>query len=277
VTEYGLGRHVEHDPQSRRFAFRAAAASLQSVRHPRHIPVLDQGQLGSCTGNAAAGALGTGRNYVGKVTGEPLDETFALGLYATATELDNVPGTWPPDDTGSTGVAVAKACQRAGLISGYQHTFSLADALAALQVGPIIVGTNWYEAQFEPAGDGRLTVAGGLAGGHEYVVDEIDVEQQRVWLTNSWGASWGVQGRAYYTWADFGALLAQNGDVVLFTPVTLPAPTPAPPPTPGAASFLDAHPSLALRVDHAAARSKVTREQWLIHTLDRYFGIKETP
>lgn len=228
-----LGRHVEHDSRSRAYAFRGPdKPSLQSVRHERHIPVLDQGDLGSCTGNAATGAVATGRNFVGAVTSASLDEAFAVDLYHAATTLDNVPGTYPPDDTGSTGLAVAKACKQAGLISGYQHTFTLQDALAALQIGPVIVGTEWHEDQFTPDPDGRMHITGAVAGGHEYVVDEIDVENQRVWITNSWGTSWGVQGRAYYTWADFGTLLAADGDVVLFTPVTAPAPPPQPPTPP---------------------------------------------
>ena len=59
-TLFALGRHVNHDPRSRRFAFRAQQATLAPVFHERHVPIFDQGSLGSCTGNAALGILATG-------------------------------------------------------------------------------------------------------------------------------------------------------------------------------------------------------------------------
>ena len=52
-----LGRHVEHDPQSR--AFSAGTAAIKTVSYKRHGAAFDQGELGSCTGNAMAGVLMT--------------------------------------------------------------------------------------------------------------------------------------------------------------------------------------------------------------------------
>jgi hypothetical protein len=234
-TDRRLGRHVEHDERSLSFAFRAApAAPLVSVRHERHIPVLDQGQLGSCTANAGIGAAATGRNFVGSVVSQlggrdaGALESLAVDIYSEETRVDSFPGTYPPDDTGSSGLAAAKVLKSRGLISGYEHPFGLSPALAALAVGPTIIGINWYESMFEPASDGRLTISGKVAGGHEIALDELVVEQQRVWLTNSWGESWGIEGRAYLTWADYGRLLKEDGDVVLFTPITDTPPQPKP-------------------------------------------------
>lgn len=242
-----LGRHVRHDPASRAFAFPTAGLTLKSVRHERRIPVLDQGQLGSCTGNAGVGCLGTDPFYATvallplRHTGSrqladgrllyALDEEGAVQLYSAATRLDDAPAQYPPTDTGSDGLSVAKALKAAGEISGYQHTFSLQDALLALTVTPFITGVTWYNSMFNPDADGRLIVdpKSGVAGGHEFVVDQLDVEHQRVWMTNSWGAGWGAQGRAYLTWDDYGALLADQGDVTVFVPLTQPAPTPTPP------------------------------------------------
>ena len=53
-----------------------------------------------------------------------------------------------------------------------------------------------------------------MAGGHEYVVDGWDPKTQRVHMTNSWGADWGVAGGATIDWADFQWLLKQQGDAV---------------------------------------------------------------
>lgn len=230
---FRLGRHVRHDSRSREFAVSSGPTStLVSKRWTRRIPVLDQGDVGSCTGNAAAGWLGTDdatRQGVSMLGGKPVDEAMAVAFYSAATELDSAAGAYPPDDTGSDGLSVAKALQNAGACTGYQHAFSLSAALTALQSGPVMFGVDWYEAMFDPAADGRLSITGQLAGGHEFVVDEIDVPGQRVWLTNSWGPSWGMQGRAYLTYADAVTLLRRDGDVTVPTPISVGPPAPVPP------------------------------------------------
>jgi hypothetical protein len=235
-----LGRHVRHDPRSLRYLVEAVdPATLTSVRHVRGIPVLDQGALGSCTGNAAEGVLGTAP-FLATLQGLPgcptpdadADEVQAVALYSAATSLDDYDGEYPPEDTGSDGLSVAKACQKAGLISGYRHATSLAAALTALQDGPVITGVNWYSSFDSPAADGTITIGrhASVRGGHEFVVDELDVERKRVGFTNSWGTSWGVEGRAYMSWDTWERLLGEDGDVTAFVPVTEPAPTPTPDP-----------------------------------------------
>lgn len=235
-TDPRLGRNVRHD--SRSLLYRTPGdetdpTTLTSVRHTRNVPVLDQGDLGSCTGNAATGCLGTGAfsaagATVLSTTDAAADEAYAVGVYGAATALDPWPGTYPPDDTGSDGLSVAKVLQSRGLISGYTHALSLNAALAALSKQPTIVGIPWHEDSFTPQLDGRLPITGDVAGGHEVVLDELDVENRRAWLTNSWGTSWGLDGRAYLTWDDLGTLLADDGDCTVFVPNTEPAPQPTP-------------------------------------------------
>lgn len=259
-TDPRLGRHVRHDDRSRAFAYPTVGLTLQSAKHARRIPVLNQGDVGSCTGNAGVGCLGTdpyydtllpsvalavevdGQRHIGRSRTLPrytFDEAGALRLYSDAETIDG-DGPFPPNDNGSTGLSVAKALKTAGEISGYQHTFTLTDALLALGKTPVITGVSWYEDMFQPDADGRVHITGALAGGHEFVVDEIDVELERVWFTNSWGTSWGVNGRAYLTFDDWGRLLADQGDVTVFTPLTKPAPTPQPTPTPAPPADPDA-------------------------------------
>lgn len=222
-----LKRHVYHDSRSKRYAFDTSKLVVTSVVHPRAIPILDQGDLGSCTGNAGIGALATDPLYktLPKNLKYPLNESGAISLYSDAEVIDGS-GPYPPNDNGSCGLSIAKALQNANIISGYQHTFTLDDALKALTVTPIIVGINWYDSMSTPQKDGRVSPVGYIAGGHEIVAREIDAKNQRVWFDNSWGKSWGVNGRFYLTFKDFGTLLDQQGDVVAFTPLTQPAPTP---------------------------------------------------
>lgn len=239
-TDPRLGRHVLHDSRSLNYQVEAEDVTvLKSARWPGRIPVLDQGQLGSCTGNAAVNVLATepfwSTNPVRAIlseSSEQLDEEYAVSVYSEATTLDPYVGTYPPTDTGSDGLSVAKVLQKQGKIGGYLHATSLAAALTALSKSACMAGTVWRGDMFKPDSDGRLKCTGNVEGGHEYKLDELDVENRRIWILNSWGPNWGLGGRAWMSWDDFGGLLAQRGDVTVFTPVTQPAPTPTPPAPP---------------------------------------------
>ena len=227
-----LGRHICHDSASRGFAFTASSRLLTSVRHQRRAPVFDQGQLGSCVPNAGVGALGTDPFYGDLRSRLVWAESTCLDFYRAVTRADPWPGQWEPTDTGSDGLSMAKVFVTDTLISGYLHAFTFADALAALADRPVITGVNWYSSMFDPTpgGEVRITAGATVAGGHEFVVDELDVEGQRVWATNSWGTSWGVAGRFWMSFATWSRLLGEDGDVTVFVPVTQPAPTPPPSP-----------------------------------------------
>lgn len=238
-TPYPLGRNVRHDSRSLSFQVRAKDISeLKSVKHHRFIPTLNQGSLGSCTGNAGTGALGTALfweegQHILSPTDAIADEHYAITLYSDATKIDPYQGDYPPSDTGSDGLSIAKVLQNRGLISGYVHATSLEAALTALEESPVLGGVEWRSDMFHPDPDGHVHITGSIAGGHEIVFDELDVENKRVWFTNSWGERWGVHGRAYLTWDDFATLLSRAGDITQLIPVTEPAPTPEPtPPSP---------------------------------------------
>lgn len=240
-TDPRLGRHVRHDSKSLRFLTPALPmASLVSTRHGSLIPTLDQGQIGSCTGNAGTKVLGSlpfwstrAIEQVLSMTDADADEKYALGLYSAATVIDSARGSYPPTDTGSDGLSIAKVLKSRGLISGYTHVTSLEAALSALQDTAIITGTEWRGDMYNPASNGRLKITGSVEGGHEFVLDEIDVENKRVWMQNSWGDGWGVKdGRAWFTWDDYEELLHADGDATVFVPKDKPAPIPDPDPDP---------------------------------------------
>ncbi len=246
-TDPRLGRHIMHDDRSKAYRFDTTGLILQSVRHTRRVPIFNQGAVGSCTSDAGIGCLGTDPYYdtlrsniagqVGPVTTGvyPLDEAGVLALYSAAETIDG-DGPYPPNDNGSTGLSVAQALKNAGEISGYQHTFSLDDALKALTVTPFITGITWYNSMFTSDPTGRVQPDGrtGIAGGHEIVADELVVEREEIWFTNSWGSGWGVNGRFWMSFADYGTLLGMQGDVTIFTPLNQPAPIPTPVPVPPA-------------------------------------------
>ncbi|RKS80452.1 hypothetical protein CLV35_0884 [Motilibacter peucedani] len=208
-----LGRHVRHDPRSRDFVAREAPA-LVSALHRRHCPPFDQGQLGSCTGNATVGLLMTEPFYR---PGRELDEDDAVAVYARATHLDRFRGVYPPDDTGSSGLAAMKAAREAGWLTAYSHAFGLQHALRALVLTPVITGVNWYEGFDKPAADGLVEIAGSVRGGHEFEVHGIDVEARTVRCVNSWGPDWGDDGSFTMSWDTWDRLLHEQGDVTTGT------------------------------------------------------------
>lgn len=256
ATDPRLGRHVVHDSRSLRYQVQADTSAIKSAKHKSAIPVLDQGNVGSCTGNAAAKRLTYEDSWTAFIVAFPqvfsvqdakVDEQVALTIYKDATAIDQWPGTYPPDDTGSDGLSVAKACKARDWISGYQHATSLDAALTALSSAAVIVGTNWYDGMFDPSPDGQLRLTGEVAGGHEYVLDEIDVDNGIVWMQNSWGAGWGIGGRGWMPFSDLERLLGEDGDCTTFVPVGSQPPPPNPLPTPLQAWEAAAHVWLSYR------------------------------
>lgn len=234
-----LGRHVMHDSESRKFEFPTEQLPIISKVWSRSIPILDQGNVGSCTGNAGIGDLGSDPMFSTFPFGSKytLDEAGALKLYSDAEDIDG-DGPYPPNDNGSFGLSIAKALKNAGMISGYQHTFSLDAALRALSVTPWITGINWYDGMFNPHPEtGQVVPTGQIAGGHEIVCREINVENSQLWFDNSWGLSWGLSGRFWMTFEHFGELLEQQGDVTILLPLSAPAPQPVDPAADLAAAF----------------------------------------
>jgi hypothetical protein len=211
-----LGRHLWLDSRSLGYMVEnqvsAMAAPLKNQNWDRVIPILDQGSLGSCTGNAGAGALGTqpfydkvGQRTLGDTKDSKVLEDFAVRLYSDATKVDPYPGSYLPTDTGSSGLAVCKVLAKRGTISGYTWARTAYGFLRLLQNGPVLVGMPWYQAFYYPDRTGfidsnRNWASSGLAGGHEVEaigveLDTRDVFNSTIIYVNSWSENWGDAGR----------------------------------------------------------------------------------
>lgn len=196
-----LGRHAEHDDRSRAYAVDPqprTAFRPEPVVWRRCSPILDQGSIGSCTGNAITGWLGCEPHCNDPAGAAQYDEHMAVSLYELATRLDRIPGYYSPgdpasEDTGSTGLAVAKAAKRRGLIGSYGWVLTVAGMLWALRTGPVIVGSVWTARMDRPDRDGFVTPSGAVRGGHEYLVRGWQDDDQGGHLVadNSWGTGFG--------------------------------------------------------------------------------------
>lgn len=203
-----LGRQRVHDPASRGFARGAVVDTskwaTRSVRiwDPRVNP---NQEVGNCTGCAKSMQFNASGN---RVTGRVLRMSDADKLYSWASRNDPWPGEWPPTDTGSSGLASAKAGQALGYGGSYRWFFGGADEIVQHLQGdrrlpdgrvvppiPVSVGTWWLYGMFDlrrragaPASElGWVVPTGGRAGGHQYVlrgyVEPLDALVCRCW----WG------------------------------------------------------------------------------------------
>jgi hypothetical protein len=209
-TDPRLGRHVVHDERSRAFGLTPAVDKAtwrtKSIRIYDPVPNPNQ-VLGDCTGCAKSMMMNAAGN---RVTGVVLNLKDADRIYSLATTLDPFPGSYPPDDTGSSGLGAAKAAVKLGIGGAYSWIFNGADGVVqAVMAGHVVnVGTRWDERMFDQDAHGFVTPGGAVAGGHEWTIHGYDLTKDA------------LRGRCW--WGDFrdfwikrthlDELLADDGD-----------------------------------------------------------------
>lgn len=208
-----FGRLVEHDPRSR--GFPALTARPTSKLWTHSAPVLHQGDLSSCTGNALAQCLNTTFFTKARPKRRYLGQEAAVELYSLATRLDEFHGEYPPRDTGSSGLGVCKAGVQLGYLTSYRHAFGFDDAISALALSPAIAGFGWYEQMMNVDQAGFIRVGGRQLGGHEVAVLGVNMPGRYIVILNSWSGKWGRNGRARISFDDLERLLDERGDVTI--------------------------------------------------------------
>lgn len=227
-----LGRHYKYDSRNALYPYRLTHEGATADQlWDRLIPILDQGDVGSCTGNAQTGVLGTQPFTPTLPAGLVLDEAFALRDYSGAEDIDG-DGPFPPNDNGSSGQSAAQWTLNSKLISGYTHASSAADMADALQKGPVIVGVNWYSSFDSPSSSGLISVSKGayVRGGHEFLVRGCKITDRLFLADNSWGTGYGNAGSMEFSWDTMDRLFSEQGDCTVSIPLTAPAPVPVPVP-----------------------------------------------
>lgn len=234
VPDKPLGRHVRWDSRNVFYPFQPKRDpnTLTDQLWARRIGILNQLQVGSCTGNAQTGVLGTEPFFdtLGRNVQSVLNEAFALKVYSDAETIDG-DGPYPPNDNGSSGQSAAQATLNDDDINGYVHVQSAQDMAEALQEGPLIIGVDWYDSFDSPNSSGLISISPGASvrGGHEIEIRGCKIAEKLFLGDNSWGTSWGVAGSFELDWSDMDNLFSTQGDCTKSIPLTQPQPTPVPP------------------------------------------------
>ena len=211
----GLGRRFAPDERDQLFEVRklgivSPRPSKRTYRYWNDSGAwLDQGSTSSCVGHAWA-------HYIedGPITHAGTVDPFII--YQLAQKLDE----WPGADYDGTSVrGGARAVHDGGWIEGvYAWAFTVEDIVQALlEVGPVVVGTDWYSGMTEPDEEGFLSMEGALEGGHAYLLNGVNVQKKALRMKNSWGREWGDEGRAWISFETFAELLRRNGEACLST------------------------------------------------------------
>ncbi|WP_407305627.1 C1 family peptidase [Acinetobacter sp.] len=216
-------------PDHRDTMFSAVLGStVQTSALPKFVNILgirnkieDQGQIGSCTGNSSTTALeisiGTKRPFsrlMAYYTARELEGT--TNQDAGATIRDVIKGlastgvcyeeTWPYDESKFAQRPPAKAYEEAKALVNrmwgfeYMRVNNLNELKAALALGyPVTFGFSCPEIFTNPRFNGFLRLPGArdrMSGGHAVVAVGYDdrVSEPYIWIRNSWGKQWGMNG-----------------------------------------------------------------------------------
>jgi hypothetical protein len=141
-------------------------------------------------------------------------------MYSEAQKVDE----WEGEDYDGTSVrAGAKILQQMGYISQYLWAWDIETVLSTLlNVGPVVVGTLWYESMFDPDPlYGLVKIEGEAVGGHAYVLNGVNLNSGLIRAKNSWSKEWGKNGHFRIKIEDFERLLHEDGEACIATEVPL--------------------------------------------------------
>ncbi len=145
-----------------------------------------------------------------RVATQILNMNYAHKVYSAATKIDPWPDTWPPTDTGSSGLAAAKSAQTMGVGGAYRWLFGGADEVVqtVMQGRVVSAGTWWHEGMMHRDSNLNISPSGSRVGGHQYVVRGYDKPRDAV-IIRCW---WGSYRDAYLKRSDLNVLLLDGGD-----------------------------------------------------------------
>ena len=212
-----FGRRYAPDERDRLFAI-PRLTSTRVARYWSTFDPLDQGQTSQCVAYSTCHWLLTAP--VRNLTFDrqfPNIQAFAGYLYKECQFVDE----WPGEDYEGTSVRAAfKLLKQWGYVSEYRWAWDAETvALHVLEVGPVVVGTNWYGLMMSPSAANYLELKGEIVGGHAYMLTGFSRRRNAFRVFNSWGRAWGQNGRAWLRYDDFQRLLKEQGEACTATEV----------------------------------------------------------
>lgn len=177
---------------------------------------LDQGtyvcpickQNGACTGYSAAHMLATTPKtmiFAG--------DAQAHQIYHEAKKRDE----WEGEGyEGSSVLGAMTYLKEVGVLSAYYWATTLHEILQGVSYfGPMVMGVDWYDNMFTPDEKGFVRIGGRKAGGHAIEIGGNSIAREAVWIPNSWGRTWSINGGAWLPWTDLEKLLDDGGEFCL--------------------------------------------------------------
>jgi hypothetical protein len=208
-----LGRKISIDPRDKKYLIKnilpARATAITSRYWGDNTWWGDQGNTSSCVGYAWAHWIEDG-----PVLHEGRHPNLSpIIIYNEAKKLDDFPGV---DYDGTSVRGAAKYLKSSKKITSYLWAFDIDTLInTVLTKGPVVVGTNWHTAMFFPDKNGLIRASGPVEGGHAYVINGVDTRSKLFRIKNSWGKSWGKDGRAFISFVDMSKLIRAGGEVCL--------------------------------------------------------------
>lgn len=174
---------------------------------------LDQGSEGACVGFGWAHELAARPGVVSGVS-----DAFARErVYWEAQRIDEWDGGSYPDASpvyeGTSVLAGAKVVTAAGYIHEYRWALEPLELVLAVGYhGPVVIGVDWYADMMDVDADGFIHANGKIVGGHCVCIPAVRVVRDSTGaldplksyftIHNSWGPSWGVNGRCHIALVD---------------------------------------------------------------------------
>jgi hypothetical protein len=210
-----LGRKFAPDARDKNFPLSASIPATISRPIRKQWAIWwkgDQGSTSQCVGYSWHGLL----------RARPLTQYDPKPdfIYHEAQKVDEWPGEEPTYE-GTSVRAGAKVLLSEGKIKEYRWAFNVDTVLNWLgNKGPVVMGTIWTVNMFNhQQGVVRIGDPTDIAGGHCYLAIGYNDQSKLITFQNSWGRSWGDNGRFYISYDEVDYLIKQDGEACTPTEV----------------------------------------------------------